>query len=533
MLIFPNKNSYEYIMAEYLRMSGIYWCVAALKNGDGGFAAADGHDSHLLHTLSAIQVAVIIKKLEIVDLNGAVNFIKSLQQEDGSFAGDRGGEIDTRFSFCAIAALYFLNRLDSIDLPKAVEFVTKCYNFDGGFGTRPGSESHAGQVYCCLGTLAICGSLELIDVERTASWLAERQCPSGGLCGRPEKLPDVCYSWMTRRVGSRIDLATSRTPSTLFLRSVQKMGKIMKQGRVVIVLNGRYAGRKAVVVKSYDEGSSERPYGHALIAGIDKYPLKVTKKMGKKKHLLPTRCIFEADLDKSLVNKEWIKEPRKKKNAILSVKKELETNYKAGKIVLTVKKSTICKMQSMTICTPVYLSRVIDASISHTCKVDQPFWILDDEKTSTNGCESQLCMDIDERSLDDGSKNDFDIEDVSVVQRIGSSSNGDNADACELNEESSHIEDVSVGQRMGSSANVDSASTCEFNEQSQESPQSTFRQLSAVSGGVNEPSGRCKEQTAETWPSFIGAPKLKKTLRKNHLRSFPMKIPLKLPGELT
>merc|ERR1712126_22650 len=25
--------------------------------------------------------------------------------------------------------------------------------------------------------------------------LAERQLPSGGLNGRPEKLPDVCYSW--------------------------------------------------------------------------------------------------------------------------------------------------------------------------------------------------------------------------------------------------------------------------------------------------------------------------------------------------
>lgn len=49
------------------------------------------------------------------------------------------------------------------------------------------------------------------------------------------------------------------------------MGKIMKPGRVVIVLSGRYAGRKAVVVKSYDEGSSDRPYGHAMIAGIDKY----------------------------------------------------------------------------------------------------------------------------------------------------------------------------------------------------------------------------------------------------------------------
>lgn len=26
-------------------------------------------------------------------------------------------------------------------------------------------------------------------------WLCERQLPSGGFNGRPEKLPDVCYSW--------------------------------------------------------------------------------------------------------------------------------------------------------------------------------------------------------------------------------------------------------------------------------------------------------------------------------------------------
>lgn len=84
------------------------------------------------------------------------------------------------------------------------------------------------------------------------------------------------------------------------------MGKILKPGRVVLVLGGRYAGRKGVVVKNYDDGTTDRPYGHALIAGIDKYPLKVTKRMGKKKqakrsrvrpfirvvnytHLLPTR----------------------------------------------------------------------------------------------------------------------------------------------------------------------------------------------------------------------------------------------------
>jgi geranylgeranyl transferase type-2 subunit beta len=54
---------------------------------------------------------------------------------------------------------------------------------------------HEIKVYCCLGSLAICESLHRINTDRTAEWLAERQCPSGGLCGRPEKLPDVCYSW--------------------------------------------------------------------------------------------------------------------------------------------------------------------------------------------------------------------------------------------------------------------------------------------------------------------------------------------------
>lgn len=39
------------------------------------------------------------------------------------------------------------------------------------------------------------GHLHLIDADRLAWWLCERQLPSGGLNGRPEKLPDVCYSW--------------------------------------------------------------------------------------------------------------------------------------------------------------------------------------------------------------------------------------------------------------------------------------------------------------------------------------------------
>ena len=84
------------------------------------------------------------------------------------------------------------------------------------------------------------------------------------------------------------------------------MGKFIKSGKVVLVLSGRYAGKKAVIVKNYDDGTTDKPFGHALVAGISRYPLKVTKKMGKKKtakrsrikpfvkvynynHLMPTR----------------------------------------------------------------------------------------------------------------------------------------------------------------------------------------------------------------------------------------------------
>lgn len=61
------------------------------------------------------------------------------------------------------------------------------------------------------------------------------------------------------------------------------MGKIMKPGKVVLVLGGRYAGRKAIVVKNFDDGTGEKQYAHAVVAGIDRYPRKINKRMGKGK----------------------------------------------------------------------------------------------------------------------------------------------------------------------------------------------------------------------------------------------------------
>merc|ERR1711963_598448 len=127
-----------------------------------------------------------------------------------------------------------------------------------------------------------------------------------------------------------------------------KMGKIMKSGKFVLVLSGRYAGRKAVIIKPNDEGTSDKPFGHALIAGVDQYPRKVTKRMGKKKmakrskikpflkvanynHLMPTRYNLDIAFDKANLNKEVLKDPMKKKKARQSVRIKFGSRYKEGK----------------------------------------------------------------------------------------------------------------------------------------------------------------------------------------------------------
>ncbi|PSR84102.1 hypothetical protein PHLCEN_2v5530 [Hermanssonia centrifuga] len=118
--------------------------------------------------------------------------------------------------------------------------------------------------------------------------------------------------------------------------------------QVAIVLSGRQAGKKVVVIKQLDEGTKERPYPHAIVAGIERYPLKVTKRMGAKKlakrskvkpfikvinysHLFPTRYTLELEGLKGSVATETFKEPSQREDAKKVVKKQLEERYTSGK----------------------------------------------------------------------------------------------------------------------------------------------------------------------------------------------------------
>uniref|UniRef100_A0A8C9KPF4 60S ribosomal protein L27 n=1 Tax=Panthera tigris altaica TaxID=74533 RepID=A0A8C9KPF4_PANTA len=114
-----------------------------------------------------------------------------------------------------------------------------------------------------------------------------------------------------------------------------EMGKFMKPGKVVLVL--------AAIGKNIDDGTSDCPYSHALVAGIDLYPRKVTAAMGKKKiakrskiksfvkvynynHFMPTRYSGDIPLDKTVVNKDVFRDPALKCKAKVNFEERHKTS---------------------------------------------------------------------------------------------------------------------------------------------------------------------------------------------------------------
>ena len=56
------------------------------------------------------------------------------------------------------------------------------------------------------------------------------------------------------------------------------MVKFYKPGKIVVDLNGRYAGRKGIIVKSNYESVKDRKYPHCMVVGLAQGPRKPTKK---------------------------------------------------------------------------------------------------------------------------------------------------------------------------------------------------------------------------------------------------------------
>ncbi|ORE18238.1 hypothetical protein BCV71DRAFT_291022 [Rhizopus microsporus] len=106
--------------------------------------------------------------------------------------------------------------------------------------------------------------------------------------------------------------------------------------------------KRLILCLDHDEGTKERPYGYAVVAGVERTPLKVTKKMGQKKvakrskikpfikivnynHMMPTRYGLELEQIKGTIATETFKEPSQREDAKKLIKKLFEERYQTGK----------------------------------------------------------------------------------------------------------------------------------------------------------------------------------------------------------
>jgi len=110
----------------------------------------------------------------------------------------------------------------------------------------------------------------------------------------------------------------------------------------------RLTAAQVVIIQPQDTGSKTHPFPHALVAGIERYPSKITRRMSKDKqskrskvkpfikvinynHLMPTRYTLELEGLKGAVTGDTFKEVSQREDAKKTVKKALEERYQSGK----------------------------------------------------------------------------------------------------------------------------------------------------------------------------------------------------------
>ena len=116
--------------------------------------------------------------------------------------------------------------------------------------------------------------------------------------------------------------------------------KLYKYGRVVILLTGKHAGKKAVILKVMNEGTKERKFPHLLVAGLAQSPKKVSKKMTDEKiakririkpfvkyvninHIMPTRYTAKPEIDLATVLKIFETQENQRKETTVKAKDPL------------------------------------------------------------------------------------------------------------------------------------------------------------------------------------------------------------------
>ena len=117
------------------------------------------------------------------------------------------------------------------------------------------------------------------------------------------------------------------------------MVKCLKAGKGVVITSGKYAGKKAVIVKVNEAASDKYKFPNAIVVGVESAPRKVTRAMDEKavnkktsmkvftkvinlQHFMPTRFGIGQSFHPSRYNVEFAFESVPKANTPAAEKKE-------------------------------------------------------------------------------------------------------------------------------------------------------------------------------------------------------------------
>ena len=117
------------------------------------------------------------------------------------------------------------------------------------------------------------------------------------------------------------------------------MVKCLKAGKVVVITSGKYAGKKAGIVKVNDAATDKYKFPHAIVIGVESAPRKVTRAMDEKtiekrtsmrvftkvinlQHFMPTRFGMHQSFHGFRYNVEFAFDALPKANAPVAEKKE-------------------------------------------------------------------------------------------------------------------------------------------------------------------------------------------------------------------
>lgn len=200
--------------------------------------------SHLAMTYVGICTLLALgDDLSRLHKTAILQTVKSLQKEDGSFMAissnnndnneqneeNEDDDCDLRFLYTAISIWYLLKPTDSdsndnpiINIQTATNYILSCITYEGSLGLTPGREGHGGSTFCGIASLFLMGVLDdVMNREEIKGWKDDliRWCVSrqyslhgtiysntisehngstnqvAGMCGRPNKLEDTCYSY--------------------------------------------------------------------------------------------------------------------------------------------------------------------------------------------------------------------------------------------------------------------------------------------------------------------------------------------------